>query len=86
MKKARIIVLIIVLIVFPLSAQKKYAADPSATVINWTGKKLGNEHVGTINFKEGYISIDGKSITGGEFVVDMTSIKKIQDVKDERKA
>ena len=48
MKKTSLILLIAVLIVLPLSAQKKHAADPAATQIVWTGKKLGKEHVGTI--------------------------------------
>jgi len=83
MKKISLIVLIIVLIAFPLSAQKQLTADPSATQIKWTGKKLGKEHVGSIGLKEGYIRIDKNAITGGEFIVDMTTITNI-DVKDEK--
>jgi polyisoprenoid-binding protein YceI len=83
MKKTSLIVLITVLIVLPLSAQKKYAADPSATQITWTGKKLGKEHFGTINLKEGVLHIDNNAITGGEFHVDMTTIKNI-DIEDEK--
>jgi polyisoprenoid-binding protein YceI len=83
MKKTSLIVLIIVLIAFPLSAQKKHYADATATKITWTGKKLGKEHVGTINLKEGIIHIDKNTITGGEFIVDMTTITSI-DVKDEK--
>ncbi|MCK7541619.1 MAG: YceI family protein [Marinilabiliales bacterium] len=41
----------------------------------------GASHNGTINLKEGSLTTDGKSITGGEFVVDMNSIKN-EDVKD----
>jgi polyisoprenoid-binding protein YceI len=73
----------IVLIAFPLSAQKKLTADPSATRITWTGKKLGKEHVGTIGLKEGYIYIEKNAITGGEFLVDMTTIKNT-DIEDEK--
>ena len=83
MKKTSLIALIIVLIGFPLSAQKKHAADPTATQITWTGKKLGKEHVGTIGLKEGYISIEKNAITGGEFLVDMTTIKNT-DIADEK--
>ena len=83
MKKTSLIVLITILIAIPLSAQKKYAADPSATQINWTGKKLGKEHFGTINLKEGVIHIDNNAITGGEFHVDMTTIKNT-DLEDEK--
>src|SRR5665647_2755977 len=83
MKKTSLIALIIVLIGFPLSAQKKHAADPTATQITWTGKKLGKEHVGTIGLKEGYISVEKNAITGGEFLVDMTTIKNT-DIADEK--
>jgi len=83
MKKISLIGLIIVLIVFPLSAQKKLAADPSATQITWTGKKLGKEHFGTISLKDGFIHIDNNAITGGEFLVDMTTIKST-DIEDEK--
>ena len=65
-----------------LTAQKKYTADPSATVIKWSGEKIvGSSHNGTINLKEGTLTTDGKSITTGEFVVDMNSIRN-EDIKD----
>ena len=83
MKRTSLIVLIIVLIALPLSAQKKYTADPTATKITWTGKKLGKEHVGTIGLKEGYINIEKNAITGGEFLVDMTTIKNT-DIQDDK--
>jgi polyisoprenoid-binding protein YceI len=47
-----------------------------ASSIKWEGSKLvGGNHVGTIGIKEGIISVDGGNITGGRFVIDMTSIK-----------
>jgi polyisoprenoid-binding protein YceI len=82
MKKAGIVTLMAIFAVTQLAAQKKYVADPSATVIKWHGEKIvGGKHDGTINLREGWLNSDGKSITGGEFVVDMTSIKNL-DVKD----
>ena len=66
-----------------MSAQKKYTADPSATVIDWKGdKKIGSFHVGTIDLKSGWLNVEGNALTGGEFVVDMNSIKN-SDVKDD---
>ena len=82
MKKAGLIALMAVFAVAQLAAQKKYTADPSATVIKWHGEKIvGSNHNGTIDLKEGWLTSDGKAITGGEFVVDMKSIKN-EDVKD----
>lgn len=83
MKKAGLIALAAIFAVTQLTAQKRYTADPSATVIRWHGEKIvGSNHTGTINLKEGWLSTDGKSITGGEFVVDMNSIRN-EDVKDD---
>ena len=42
--------------------------------ITWVGKKVTGKHMGTIDLKEGYFEMDGENITGGEFVIDMTSI------------
>lgn len=82
MKKAGLIALIAILAVTQLTAQKRYVADPSATVIKWHGERIvGSKHTGTIDLKEGWLTSDGKSIIGGEFVVDMKSIKN-EDVKD----
>ena len=51
-------------------------------MIKWHGEKIiGSSHNGTIDLREGWITSDGKSITGGEFVVDMNSMKNT-DIKD----
>src|SRR5512133_1828791 len=66
-----------------LTAQKKYEADPSATVIGWKGdKKIGSFHVGTIDLKSGWLAVEGNAFTGGEFLVDMNSLKDT-DLKDD---
>lgn len=48
--------------------------------ITWKGKKVLGTHTGTINLKRGYLETDGDNITGGMFVVDMTSIA-VTDLK-----
>lgn len=84
MKKTFLIILTSIFAVSLLNAQKKYTADPAATVIDWKGdKKIGSFHVGTIDLKSGWLNVDGNAFTGGEFVVDMNSIKN-SDVKDEK--
>lgn len=84
MKKVFFILLGSIITVGVLPAQKKLMADASATVIDWKGdKKVGSEHVGTIGLKSGWVTVESNAITGGEFVVDMNSIKNI-DVKDEK--
>ncbi len=82
MKKAGLIALSAVVSVSQLVAQNKYVADPSSTVIKWHGEKIiGSSHNGTTDLREGWITSDGKSVTGGEFVVDMNSMKN-DDIKD----
>jgi polyisoprenoid-binding protein YceI len=83
MKKTVLIIIITVLAVTHLSAQKRYNADQAATKIIWTGKKISKEHVGTIALKEGWITVTRDRITGGEFIVDMTTIRD-NDLKDDR--
>lgn len=84
MKKIFVILLASIFTSTLLTAQKKYEADPSSTVIGWKGDKIvGSEHVGTIDLKSGWLTLEGNAITGGEFVVDMNSIKN-SDIKDEK--
>lgn len=42
--------------------------------ISWVGKKFGGQHSGTIALKEGTLIMDGDQLTGGTFVIDMTTI------------
>ena len=56
------------------SAQTNKKIDTQKSTINWVGKKVTGQHSGTINFAEGTIIVNGKSIRGGSFTVDMTSI------------
>jgi polyisoprenoid-binding protein YceI len=82
MKKAGIITLIVTLSLGQLSAQQTWKADATASKIEWNGKKVLGEHYGIINLKEGWLSKKGDAITGGEFIVDMSTIVDT-DIKDE---
>jgi polyisoprenoid-binding protein YceI len=52
-----------------------YKIDSQKSKISWVGKKVTGQHNGTVNLAEGTITSKGKSITGGSFVMDMTTIK-----------
>lgn len=56
------------------SAQTK-KLNVEKSKINWVGKKVTGEHSGTISFKSGYLVFDKKEVKGGNFTVDMTSVK-----------
>ena len=64
-------------------AQKKEIKAAEST-INWTGKKVTGQHTGTLNLAAGHLVFDGDNITGGEFTVDMTSLK-VTDLEGEHK-
>jgi polyisoprenoid-binding protein YceI len=48
--------------------------DVSKSIIQWQGKKITGEHVGTINFKDGFLVFKDKKLTGGSFTADMKSL------------
>ena len=64
-------------------AQKK-EVKASESTINWTGKKVTGKHTGTLSLSSGHLVFDGENITGGEFVVDMTTLK-VTDLEGEYK-
>jgi polyisoprenoid-binding protein YceI len=53
---------------------KKLKVNSSASSLNWTGTKPSGKHNGTITVKSGKVHTDGTTITGGNFLIDMTSI------------
>ncbi|MGE5420558.1 MAG: YceI family protein [Chloroflexota bacterium] len=61
------------------SAQKKLTADTDKTKLEWLGEKVTGEHKGTVNLKSGWLTWDGSKITGGEFLIDMTTLKDETD-------
>lgn len=65
------------------TTMKKEINIEESTIV-WTGKKVLGSHTGTINLKEGYLEMDGDQLTGGMFVVDMTSINNT-DLEGENK-
>jgi len=59
----------------------KFFIQKSSSTVNWTGKKVLGLHTGTINVSDGYIDISENGITGGEVIIDMTTIV-ITDIDD----
>ena len=42
--------------------------------VNWTGSKPAGKHSGTIALSSGSVQLDGGDLSGGKFILDMTSI------------
>ena len=54
---------------------KKVTIDTEKSNVVWIGKKVTGKHTGTLNFQEGYLEMDGNTITGGLFIIDMTTLQ-----------
>ncbi len=64
------------------------AVDKDASTISWTGEKItGDTHVGTIAISEGSLEMKKNKLTGGSFVIDMSSIVNtdVEDTKYNKK-
>ena len=59
--------------------------DLTASLLAWKGTKPGGAHDGTVALKPSSLIVDNGTITGGEFTIDMASIK-VLDIKDPKKA
>jgi len=49
--------------------------DVKASTFNWLGKKVTGEHNGTIGIQSGSLVVNGGILQGGEFTIDMKTIK-----------
>lgn len=57
----------------PVDGEKKEVNTETSSV-TWKGYKFAGSHNGTIALQSGLLMFDDNKLTGGEFVVDMTSI------------
>lgn len=73
----------IILTTFAFTSTKNEVNVEEST-IEWTGEKVTGSHNGTIKLKNGYLLIEDDEIVGGEFVMDMQSIK-VTDLEGEYK-
>ncbi len=72
-----------------LSSVLSYSAEAKSTVkfnpaksdIQWVGKKVTGHHEGTIKLKSGHVTMEGDTVAGGEFEVDMKSLT-VTDLTD----
>lgn len=44
------------------------------STLNWTGRKVGGEHYGTIGLTDGFIAVESGMVSAGEFTIDMATI------------
>ena len=53
---------------------EEYKVDAEKSTIEWQGYKVTGKHNGTINIKSGALEFSGEHLSGGSFVIDMTSL------------
>jgi polyisoprenoid-binding protein YceI len=82
MKNFKTIAIALFVAVSTIATAQSKKVDASKSTINWVGKKVTGEHSGTVNIQSGNLIFKGKKLTGGTFVVDMTSITTT-DIKGE---
>lgn len=51
-----------------------YKVDTERSTIEWTAKKVGGGHAGTVKITEGSLIYNGKSLKKGSFLMNMASI------------
>lgn len=54
--------------------EETYTVDTERSTINWSAKKVGGGHTGTIKIASGNLIYNGKALTKGSFLINMSSI------------
>jgi polyisoprenoid-binding protein YceI len=83
MKKLSFILVLAALVGFAFTNPAEvvtYTVDASNSTVKWVAKKVTGQHDGVVTMKEGNLDYTDGVLTGGKFVVDMTSIK-VMDLK-----
>jgi polyisoprenoid-binding protein YceI len=68
------LIILVALTVASFTTLSEKAVNVKASKITWKGYKVTGEHEGTINIKEGNLNFADRQLTGGTFVIDMSSI------------
>jgi len=76
MKNVNFLIILLISLASYAQSQKEYVLNAKKSSINWTGSYLFqfSEHTGTVNFKKGTLITKNGNVTGGSFIIDMTSI------------
>lgn len=69
----------------PEAKEVSYTIDPANSTVLWTGNKEAYGHHGEIDIKSGKVMVKGEEITGGEFELDLGTIRET-DQPDTAKA
>lgn len=86
MKPIKLLVIAFVaLTLFAFNAETIKPINVEESIVKWTGYKVTGQHEGTISLNSGALIFEGNKLTGGEFVMDMTTINTT-DIEGDYKA
>lgn len=62
------------------ASERAVTVDAAASTVNWKGTMLGiKSHNGTVALTDAKLTVKGPSVTAGSFVVDLSSIKPLDE-------
>ncbi len=64
---------------------KEYTVDTGSSKILWEGSKVAGTHAGDMKLSSGAVTVSDGKVTGGNFIIDMTSIN-VTDLEGDKKA
>ena len=67
--------MLVSMVTFSFVILNQVKVDTAASEVTWQGYKITGSHTGTIDLKSGSFEIKDDKIVGGEFVLDMNTIK-----------
>lgn len=80
MKNFKLFAAAVLMTIATIATAQTKKINTEKSTIAWVGKKVTGSHAGTISFKEGNLIFKGQKVAGGNFTVDMNSIK-VTDLK-----
>jgi polyisoprenoid-binding protein YceI len=54
-----------------------FKVNTEKSVLSWEAKKVTGQHNGSVQFKDGVLTVDGGKLTGGMFSIDMASMTSL---------
>ncbi len=83
-KTTALIAITLLMVSFKSSEGLKKEVNIEKSNVTWKGYKVGGSHTGTITIKSGNLVFNDDNLTGGNFVIDMTTIS-VTDLEGEYK-
>lgn len=66
-------------------AQSTFTASAKESRLTWYGSRVAYGHSGSVSLTSGTLQMQKSKVVGGEFVIDMTSIRDL-DIEDEQRS